>query len=655
MIRTARHMKITAFFMPASALWIRAVRIPSIWLGLVGLALAAPADPGESAVVFLEKIRSGNLNLEPGGDTSLSPATSPRKRQEISRRLERLRRDLGSEVLAIGPVRRESDLAAVLIRKSGGFDPARLRVIPVAMVRRGESWLAAPLPASFENSGLGYAPELRRQMASLESWMIRQQVIELDRMRQQSADQLRQRLGTSISAGEIGKLSPDRMGPRFLKACAEHRLPEILALLGGLSAELPDQWPAILNAAETALRSPADATRSWRFLTSPEVIRVPLFHDEVEDEATLSVACLDPAGTPRKPSSPAIEIIHLPMRRSDDGSWRIENPPDPYGDGDPDERLLDMFPAKFALLHPASPAESATAIRDAVISAIQSADPTAWAALIHSTGDPKDRNTACLRAAGIWWETRNPATAIRPLAIDFLETETLAAAACQFFNPRQPDRSDIRFLIFGKTPAGWLWTPAPPETAVDEVRKWSAPRLNGWRGAWQVQLLAECTVLDRIEEGNAPDPGLTAALMKNWLGALKHGDPAAAMRLTARLGHPDSPAQVLRNLSYELSASRRPGTLPEFLSAISGKRLSAASTRSSSDGKPSFPLYPIVNTAEGPRILLEIDLIQSSNRGREFLNRTAIDRLKKQDPDAAEELAGHFEKHRENTSDEPAR
>ena len=629
------------------------VRIFPTWLAVAGLALANPGGPGESAVGFLETLRSGKLDLEPGGDTALAPSTGARKRQEISRRLKRLATDLGKEPLAIGPVRQEGDLAAALIRTTGGFDPARIQVFPVALVRRGAAWLAAPMPASFENSGLGYSGDQRRLIDSLESWMLRERVVFLEKLREQSADQLRRHIRSSITPEEIRSFTPAQVGQRFLAACAGQRLAEILGLLGGLSKDWPDQWPVILNAAETAIRSPANATRTWHLLTAPEVIRVPVFHEDLEDESTLTVACLDPSGRREKPASPVIEIIHLPIRKSGDGMWRVEPPTEPVADPDTEKPLLEMFPSKFALRHPMAPTSSATEVRDKLLAAFRSDDPATWAEIIRISGAPNQQMTACLRAAGLWWETRNPSNQVQPIALDFLETDSLAAAACQFFNPRHPDRTDIRFLIFEKTPAGWLWTPVASYTTAESIREWKDARLAGWQDGWQAQLLADCLQVDPIPEEAAPDVETSTRLMKDWIAALNRDDFRAALRLTARLGQPDSPAQLLRNLGYELASGRRGQSPPELLSIIPGKRIAAASTRTVSDSQTSFPLYPIVHTPAGPRILLEIDLIRSPNRSRDFLNRTALDRLRKQDPAAAEELAGHFSTHTDQTSSVP--
>lgn len=623
------------------------------WLALTGLALANPVGPGESAVGFLERVRSGTVNLEPGGDTALAPSTGMRKREEISRRLQRLAEDLGKESLAIGTIRQEDDLAAVLVRTNGGFDPARLQIFPVALVRRGAAWLAAPMPASFENSGIGYSPDHRRLIDSLESWMLRERVILLEKLRDQSANELRSKIAAAIPIEEIRSLTPTSAGQRFLAACSGRRLPEILGLLGGLSSDLPDQWPAILNSAENAIRSPASASRAWRLLTAPEIIRVPVFQDDAEDSSTLSVGCLDPAGGPDRSSPAAIEILHLPIMKSADGMWRVGIPPEPLIDDDADKTLLAMFPARFALGHPSAPAASAADIRDQLLAAFESDDPTTWTRLIHISGDPEKQISACQHAASTWWETRDASSMVRPLLLDFHESDSLAAAAFQFFSARHPDRSDIRLLIFTKTPAGWLWTPLPSDVAVDTIREWSESRLVGWQDGWQGTLLANCPKVDLIEVGSAPDSETASRLVNEWIDSIDRGDLRASLGLIAYLDRPDSRAQLLRNLGYEFAASRRSQIRTEPVSVFPGKRISAVGTRTDSDGKHSFPLFPIVHTPSGPRILLEIDLIQSSGRSREFLNRTALDRLKKQDPAAATELADLFRIHCEKTSSGP--
>ena len=149
------------------------VRIFFIFLAVALSANAAPNDPGGAAIDFLEKVRVRNLNLEPGGDTAISAQTAREKKQLIARRLERIALELGSDPLEVGAVKLDEDYAAVLVRKTGGFDPSRLQVFAVALVKRGAEWEAAPVPASFENAGAGSAIQLRKRLEALEDWMLR--------------------------------------------------------------------------------------------------------------------------------------------------------------------------------------------------------------------------------------------------------------------------------------------------------------------------------------------------------------------------------------------------------------------------------------------------------------------------------------------------
>ncbi|MCX6867465.1 MAG: hypothetical protein NTV46_14845 [Verrucomicrobia bacterium] len=169
-----------------------------VWIVMVVASFAGHGEPGAAAVRFLEKVRAKTLDLEPGGDTALAPQTSAQKRREIARRLERVGRDLGRDPLEVGAVNLDDDLAAVLVRKTGGFDSSQWQVVPVALVRRGEEWLAAPVPASFENSGTGYSAIVRKRLATLEDWMLREQVLDLEKLREQSAERMRRKIAESL-------------------------------------------------------------------------------------------------------------------------------------------------------------------------------------------------------------------------------------------------------------------------------------------------------------------------------------------------------------------------------------------------------------------------------------------------------------------------
>lgn len=340
----------------------------SIFLALVAHAVAAPSEPGETALRHLEKIRSRAIDLTPGTDTALSPQTGESKRKEIARRLERMARDLGSDTLEVGSIKQDGELAAVLVRKSGGFDPSRLQVFPVALIQRNHGWTATPLPASFENSGIGYATALRNRIEALESWMIRQRALELELLRNQSADQMRRRIESTLPSDTLRTMDAVTVTERFLSACEKRNLPEVLGLLGGLSKALPDDWPLRLKAADTAIAHAANALRPWRLLIAPEVLRVKVYHEENGQDAMASIACLDPAASSSETRTPRLELVHLELQKSSEGLWRVDPPaafiqensaPDDEGDDDDavdlDADLLDLFPPNSHSKPPQAP------------------------------------------------------------------------------------------------------------------------------------------------------------------------------------------------------------------------------------------------------------------------------------------------------------
>jgi hypothetical protein len=240
---------------------------------------------------------------------------------------------------------------------------------------------------------------------------------------------------------------------------------------------------------------------------------------------------------------------------------------------------------------------------------------------------------------------RDPASIRRPLLLATEERGDRFAAAFQWFSVRNPDRLDLTILYFEKAPDGWYWTPKAHEETERAFREWAALQAEKWPDAWQQAVLADSAALDSLAESAAPTGEEARQVVEDWFRAVRGCDIAAALRLTARLNSPDSRAALFRNLGYEMAGGRRNSHTSAITGNRSGGCWTAVGAKTMVDGKPTFPLYPVVNTPSGPRILLEIDLTVSGNRSREFLNRTAIDRLRKTSPAAAEELKRLFSAH----------
>lgn len=625
-------------------------------------AVAAPSNPGETALHFLEKVRTKNLNLAPGADTALSPQTSEAKRKEIARRIERMAQDLGDDPLEVGAVKLDGDLAGVLVRKINGFDPNRMQIFPIALVKYGVEWTAAPVPASFENSGVRHTAALRQRLTALEDWMLREQVLDLAQLRAQSAERMRRKIEEKLPTATLRALNYQQVVERFLSATKTRNLTEIFGLLGGLSAELPPDWPSRIMAAQNAVAADAEVTSPWRLLASNKILRTIVHQEEDDRSALISIVCLDPSGSTTNPSRPLLQLVHLDLTKSKDGLWRINLPghflqknesaddeagaePDDGPDDDLDANLLDAFPAKLSESCPANPKPTVEEARKAVMSAFHEGDLSSIMRLIDLSGNSKTARESCIRAAQLWWILRAPAAVRRAIPLGLQEERQHAAATFQFFSTRNPDRLDLQILYFKKSATGWLWAPIPSPESTQPFGEWVELQTEKWKGQWQDVLLSDCPALDKLPEADPPTEEECRKLVESWLQAVHAGDITAALRFTARLNLPESKDNLLRNQGYELGDARKNKRPPPIVGVYREKNWAAVGTQMESDMKPISPLYSIVATPSGPRILPEIDLSASSKRSRDFLNKTSLKRLGKFNPDAATQLEKLFATH----------
>ncbi len=626
------------------------MKLIPVLLATTLFARGASNDPGKEAINFLEKVRLGKLDLTPGGDTALSPQTADEKKREIARRLERVARDLGSDPLELGAVKTDDDYAAVLVRKVGGFDPGRLQVFPVAMVKRGTEWSAAPLPASFENAGTGYAVALRKRLDLLENWMLREQVVDLEKLREQSAARMRQKIQAHLTTDELRSLDAGKIAQRFLTACASRDLPSVLGLLGGLSNTLPDDWPARLKSADAALSSGSPAKHPWRLLTSPDVLRVVVHQEEEETSGLFSVACLDPSTTDTRSEMPRIEIVHFELSKTHGNFWQIDpssnflqesNASEEQTDEDADIELLDAFPVIWRESNPAAPQGDANRLHQEINTALREGDLPSLLKFTQLECAASAARKACMLAAQVWWTLHDPAVVQYAMPLAFHENEGSAVGLYQFFSARDPDKTDLKALYFIKSASGWLWTPDPDAAARESLKDRIAPDIKRWSGNWQQSLLANSVELKDMPGNPAPTADEARKIVESWIQATRAGDVKGALLLTTRLSDPNGGATLLRNLGHEIISARRANSSSQISGIYQGDAWTGVGVAISQGGKTIYPLYPVVRTPDGLRILIEIDLFAS--RGREFLNKTALERLKKLGtPAAAADLRSVF-------------
>ncbi|MEO5713076.1 MAG: hypothetical protein ABIT37_06270, partial [Luteolibacter sp.] len=255
--------------------------------------------------------------------------------------------------------------------------------------------------------------------------------------------------------------------------------------------------------------------------------------------------------------------------------------------------------------------------------------------------EPTAARKACTQVAQVWWTLHDPAVVEYAMPLAFQENDGSAVALYQFFSARDPDKTDLKALYFEKSANGWLWTPDPDASTREKLKDRIAPDIRRWSGGWQQSLLADSAELKDMPGNPAPTQDEARKVVEAWFQATRTGDVKAALLLTARLSDPNGGAALLRNVGHEVISARRANTSAEISGIYQGDAWTGVGVEISQGGKTTYPLYPVVRTPDGLRILIEIDLFAS--RGREFLNKTALERLQKfGTPAAATDLRSVF-------------
>ena len=82
-------------------------------------------------------------------------------------------------------------------------------------------------------------------------------------------------------------------------------------------------------------------------------------------------------------------------------------------------------------------------------------------------------------------------------------------------------------------------------------------------------------------------------------------------------------------MSYEYRGAKRSAAADYLVDVQPGKGWAAVTLRVDSGpaSSPSYPMYLVVATAKGPRIVVDVGLRLATNKGREVLNDRAWERI----------------------------
>ncbi|WP_367870232.1 hypothetical protein [Luteolibacter sp. Populi] len=639
------------------------MRFPAAIVMLLACGLASAAQsPSDAALAWLRDVASGKAEMEPGAGTALSPDVDDEDLKSIRSRLSRLRESLKPDDLRPLADKEDGDLAAVLVSQITNFDSESVQIHAVGLVKRGEQWLPAPLPSSFNATGLSFRPGFLARAKVLEEWMLEERSKQFFRLKEDAFSLLADEMRKFITPDALLGSTPAKLAEDFLAALAKRDLPAALALLGGLENPPPEHWDETLQVVSANLRKKEITHPLWRLLAAPEAVRTIVAVEEDGEAPMISIVGLDPAADPG--TRPLPNALHLTFVRSKSGSWHIRLPHEllapatqPLAPGQEDAartqdaEFIEKFPLK--LMEQQAPAPSATA-EEATAAILEALNRPSLAELcthLDLEATPATALDSMSRAAELWQKVHAKKNPVAPVLLELQEAGDDACALIQMFSGRSPAESAVETIFLQRKPSGWLANPGfsgvsalPYPKDSEAFMQWLPATLKARNAEWWDGLL---TRIGGVAADSAPSEEEARRVVAESRQAFAKGDVAGALARAACFDDKTGVTRLLRNTGSDFLA-RQAG---EVLSVHRAGRWAAVSLRVppplGDDSANSYPLVLVVSTPAGPRILPELDLYDPLTDNRNFFNRVVWDRITARLPDGARsELEPIYEKHR---------
>jgi hypothetical protein len=646
-----------------------------------GIAPGAQS-PSEAAVMWLREVAAGKAEEKPGEHTALSPETSEEDVRTIQSQLGQLRKNLRPDDLKVVADMQDGELAAVLVSQITDFDANTVQIHAVGLVKSADQWLPAPLPSSFDSTGLSFRPGFLQRVKALEKWMLLARTEQLVRLKNDAFALLNEEMRKFKTPDQLQEATPEKLAGDFLTAVQARDLPAVLALLGGLENPRPADWDDIYKVTSRILRKKEFTHPLWRLIGAPEAARAIVAAETGIDDPLVTIVALDPAANFRV--TPLPRAIDLPFVRSKAGTWRIrlthammapETLKAPTGlteqeaqaaerkrreQEEDDARIaapfLEKFPEKLAGSLGTAHEKTAPEAAEKLLAALRAPSLAPVCVRMDLTTTPATALNALGRVAYLWQRIHLPFAECSPVLLEIHEAGDDAWALVQMFSGREPASPSIETLFFKRSPEGWTANPGfAGESALPYLADEAAvsaqlePALAARDAEWWNGLLNR---VGGIAADSAPSEADTRRVVEESRKAVAEGDVLRFFSLAACLDDERGPQDMLKACSNDFTG-REGG---EILAIHRLGRWAAASlripSREGDDSVDTYPLVIVVGTQNGARVLPEINLFdppapREGRSRRELLNRSVMDRVATRLPEAARgEIEAIYEKHR---------
>ena len=613
---------------------------PPVW--------ATPSNLGEevkAARLYLTKLSHENLDL--AQDTALSDHCSPQRRKQIEEQLKSFSQTHldDNDTFIFEATKNEGDFAAVLLRSQNPATPLVPRVHAIALLRRQQHWIAAPLPGNFANTGYGYDSEVEKSVRTLERWMTKEKIILQSKARQSAQNSFLKSISEEERKATLDTLTPQQATLNFIQLCRNTKLFGILAYLGAASDELEDSLETTLSTVSNGLND-TNLLNKWSLVTHPSVIIVPVHLDPKKKD--FAVGFWHPL------TSPPEEILYFQTHKAKDKTflrlphdlimaampenkrWRQQKHPD-Y------DELKRKLSAEIYKNHPPQKAPDNTQeLLDHFTQSLNTQNfLDCFQLLPRHQGffsDPKNQHKT-LSQLSLLWKNIYHSKANTQNSLELLVDDNLALYPLIY--PPQKKTSEVETIRvwFIQENNGWHLIPeATLNDYADTTLRANMQRLKtSLRSVTrqrQEQLsrlrLSEVVTLTPPPTLPTVDDKAAEKTLSKFRTLLRANNPHSALTKCAVLKGTSS-VQTLKTFNYAIRGASDHRKHDHILGIHrAGKWLGVSlRTESKTTGGYDFPLYIIINTEKGPRILLDIDLRHATNKGRKLINRRNLNKLEK--------------------------
>lgn len=604
----------------------------------------------ELAISYLKKIAHGDLDI--ARDTALSSNCSSSRRIKIREHLTFIQQNYfrKNDTFSLELVKEGEQFSAVLIRVENTAAPLNTRIISVAMAREKDGWKPAPLPSSFTNIDYGYEESVEKKIKHLEKWMATEKTKREIAIREKATSSFQSLLAKYEKELQPNKIDAGTAVLKFIDACQHNNLMRALVSMGAASDALDDPLNDTINYVSNGLeiRTPHE----WQLLTNSSSIYNIMNIDKNRNE--VAVGFYNPL------MRTYARILYFPVKEKEGKTFVCLSPllkaalktdgikhrrQDFVHQRDDEQKLIRQIPSVIFKHIEAQPAESPEQLIEKFLAAKNFKYAVALLPSKELLRPTEKEQFSLLENLAFLCQGLNSVKSLPKPSITIAREGSLAAAPLEYEVPNKLGTFQTWQLWMIKGDKGWHLIPKKSiATIVDEKIKRKIKGLSekldiitkNQRKERSKKMLSHVTNINLVELKEAVIKQKAINLFKLYRSCLRRNDYASALDCCAMLDSSNN-TRTLKNFNYAIRGANDHTKDDLILGVVKSGKWSGVSvrTQSKTTGAHDFPLYLFLNTNNGAKILLDIDLRYPSNKGRSIINQSNWNKLKKNIPNEA--------------------